>query len=103
MQQRAKAVGFEYPDLDGAVADLDDEIRELKEDFSGHELGDVLFAAVNVARKPSREGASAHTPLVKKTATAYATTSTARPSAISSRASGEGDEGVGAGAGHDGG
>jgi MazG family protein len=51
VQQRAKAVGFEYPDLAGAVADLDDEIRELKEDFSGHELGDVLFAAVNVARK----------------------------------------------------
>jgi MazG family protein len=51
VQQRAKAVGFEYPDLAGAVADLDDEIRELKEDFSGAELGDVLFAAVNVARK----------------------------------------------------
>jgi MazG family protein len=51
VQQRAKAVGFEYPDLDGAVADLDDEIRELKEDFSAHELGDVLFAAVNVSRK----------------------------------------------------
>jgi MazG family protein len=51
VQQRAKAVGFEYPDLAGAVADLDDEVRELKEDFSGEELGDVLFAAVNVARK----------------------------------------------------
>ena len=51
VQQRAKAVGFEYPDLEGAVADLDDEIRELKDDYSGHELGDVLFAAVNVARK----------------------------------------------------
>jgi uncharacterized protein YabN with tetrapyrrole methylase and pyrophosphatase domain len=33
------------------VADLDDEIRELKEDFAPDELGDVLFAAVNVARK----------------------------------------------------
>jgi MazG family protein len=51
VQQRAKAVGFEYPDLAGAVADLDDEIRELKEDFAANELGDVLFAAVNVARK----------------------------------------------------
>jgi MazG family protein len=51
VQVRARAVGFEYPDLAGAVADLDDEIRELKEDFSAHELGDVLFAAVNVARK----------------------------------------------------
>jgi XTP/dITP diphosphohydrolase/tetrapyrrole methylase family protein/MazG family protein/ATP diphosphatase len=51
VQQRAKSVGFEYPDLAGAVADLDDEVRELKEDYSGDELGDVLFAAVNVARK----------------------------------------------------
>ncbi|HST15953.1 MAG TPA: nucleoside triphosphate pyrophosphohydrolase, partial [Gaiellaceae bacterium] len=51
VQVRARAVGFEYPDLAGAVADLDDEIRELKEDYSANELGDVLFAAVNVARK----------------------------------------------------
>jgi MazG family protein len=51
VQQRAKAVGFEYPDLAGAVADLDDELRELKEDWSAEELGDVLFATVNVARK----------------------------------------------------
>ena len=55
-QQRAKAVGFEYPDVDGALADLDDELRELKDELGsserrGEELGDVLFAAVNVARK----------------------------------------------------
>jgi MazG family protein len=56
LQQRAKAVGFEYPDLDGALADLDDELRELKDDLGSperraEELGDVLFATVNVARK----------------------------------------------------
>jgi XTP/dITP diphosphohydrolase/tetrapyrrole methylase family protein/MazG family protein/ATP diphosphatase len=51
VQQRAKDVGFEYPDVAGAIADLDDEIRELKEDLAPNELGDVLFAAVNVARK----------------------------------------------------
>ena len=51
IQQRAKSVGFEYPDVDGALADLDDELRELKEDMDPSELGDVLFAAVNVARK----------------------------------------------------
>jgi MazG family protein len=51
VQQRAKSVGFEYPDLGGAVADLDSEIAELKDGFDAHELGDVLFAAVNVARK----------------------------------------------------
>jgi MazG family protein len=56
VQQRAKAVGFEYPDVGGALADLDDELRELKADLDSperraEELGDVLFAAVNVARK----------------------------------------------------
>jgi XTP/dITP diphosphohydrolase/tetrapyrrole methylase family protein/MazG family protein/ATP diphosphatase len=56
VQQRAKSVGFEYPDVAGAVADLDDELRELKDDLDSperraEEFGDVLFAAVNVARK----------------------------------------------------
>jgi uncharacterized protein YabN with tetrapyrrole methylase and pyrophosphatase domain len=56
VQLRAKAVGFEYPDVDGALADLDAELRELRDDLSSpkrraEELGDVLFAAVNVARK----------------------------------------------------
>jgi MazG family protein len=56
VQQRAKAVGFEYPDVAGALDDLDDELRELKADLASperraDELGDVLFAAVNVARK----------------------------------------------------
>jgi nucleoside triphosphate diphosphatase len=56
VQQRAKAVGFEYADVEGALADLDDELRELRSDLPSRErraeeLGDVLFAAVNVARK----------------------------------------------------
>jgi MazG family protein len=56
IQQRAKAVGFEYPDAASALADLDDEVLELKADLElpdrrAEELGDVLFAAVNVARK----------------------------------------------------
>jgi nucleoside triphosphate diphosphatase len=51
VQQRAKAVGFEYPDVEGALADLEDEVDELKADLDPSELGDVLFAAVNVARK----------------------------------------------------
>jgi XTP/dITP diphosphohydrolase/tetrapyrrole methylase family protein/MazG family protein/ATP diphosphatase len=56
VQQRAKAVGFEYPDIEGALVDLHDELRELQEDLGSEErraeeLGDVLFAAVNVARK----------------------------------------------------
>jgi MazG family protein len=67
VQRRARAVGFEYPDIEGALADLDDELRELKEAIAEaggepepetepdphvlEELGDVLFAAVNVARR----------------------------------------------------
>jgi MazG family protein len=67
VQRRARAVGFEYADVGGAVADLDDELRELKEAIAEaggepapetepdphvfEELGDVLFASVNVARR----------------------------------------------------
>jgi XTP/dITP diphosphohydrolase/tetrapyrrole methylase family protein/MazG family protein/ATP diphosphatase len=57
-QRRAAAVGFEYPEVAGALADLDDELAELKDAVSGEpaarggdELGDLLFAAVNVARR----------------------------------------------------
>ena len=66
VQRRAAAVGFEYPDTVGALADLDDEVRELKEALEEagelapeteppahvfEEMGDVFFAAVNVARR----------------------------------------------------
>ena len=51
VQRRVASVGFEYPDVDGALDDLADELRELKEDYSASELGAVLFAAVNVSRR----------------------------------------------------
>jgi len=56
VQRRAAAVGFEYADTAGALADLEDELGELKRDLEdeqrrAEELGDVLFAAVNVARR----------------------------------------------------
>ena len=66
LQRRAAAVEFEYPDTAGALADLDDELRELREALAEagehapehepdprvfEEMGDVLFAAVNVARR----------------------------------------------------
>src|SRR5947199_314583 len=66
LQQRAAAIEFEYPDTAGALADLEDELRELKEALEAagepapeaepdphvfEEVGDVLFAAVNVARR----------------------------------------------------
>jgi MazG family protein len=50
VQRRAAAVGFEYPHLDGAFRDLDDEVEELRAEPTAEELGDVLFAGVNVAR-----------------------------------------------------
>jgi MazG family protein len=50
VQRRAATLGFEYPDLAGAFGDLEDEVAELRADASHDELGDVLFAAVNVAR-----------------------------------------------------
>jgi MazG family protein len=63
-QRRAAAVGFEYPDVAGAVGDLEDELRELKAELGDDpapetppdprqaaELGDLLFATVNVARR----------------------------------------------------
>jgi MazG family protein len=66
VQRRAAAVGFEYPDAAGVFADLEDELEELREAVRAtpealpetepdprhvDELGDVLFAAVNVARR----------------------------------------------------
>ena len=66
LQRRAAAIDFEYPDVAGAMADLDDELRELREAIADvgepspeaepdphvfEELGDVLFAAVNVSRR----------------------------------------------------
>src|SRR5262245_49385107 len=35
VQRRAAAVGFEYPDLAGALADLEDELGELKAELDG--------------------------------------------------------------------
>ena len=56
VQKRAVAIGFEYPDLAGALADFDSELAELRAELAGDErvaaeLGDLLFAAVNVARR----------------------------------------------------
>jgi len=58
VQRRAASVGFEYPDVDGALADLRDELVELEAELvagsearRAAELGDLLFACVNVARR----------------------------------------------------
>ncbi len=49
-QERAAAVGFDWPDLEGPLAKLEEEVAETRRHPAG-EIGDVLFAAVNVARK----------------------------------------------------
>lgn len=57
VQHRAAKAGFDYPDLQWAMNDLVSEVEELKEAIAekdqahiDEELGDLLFAAVNVAR-----------------------------------------------------
>lgn len=50
-QRRADAVGFDFQTVDEALVKLDEEVGELRADPSMHELGDVLFACVAVARR----------------------------------------------------
>ncbi len=56
--EKAGAVGFDWPDADGPRAKVDEELREFDEARAGgdrpamqSELGDLLFATVNLARK----------------------------------------------------
>ncbi len=56
--QKAAGAGFDWPDVGGALEKLREEVDELAEACAGddadavaEELGDVLFSAVNVARK----------------------------------------------------
>jgi MazG family protein len=66
VQRRAVAVGFEYPDVAGALEDLRSELAEVEAELAraeepapeaapdervAEELGDLLFATVNVARR----------------------------------------------------
>lgn len=56
--KRAALVGFEWPDVAGALDKLDEELGELRAELAGsageaeiqNELGDVLFCVVNVCR-----------------------------------------------------
>jgi len=64
VQRRAATAGFDYPAAADALTDLDDELAELRDELGREpapetepdprheaELGDVLFACVNVARR----------------------------------------------------
>ena len=58
LQERAAGVGFDWPDASGPLAKVKEEVEELevemergsKEELEA-ELGDLLFAVVNLARK----------------------------------------------------
>lgn len=55
LQKKAAKVGFDWPDVNGALDKLQEELGELKDAIAAgkgitDELGDVLFSAVNVGR-----------------------------------------------------
>jgi MazG family protein len=58
LQRRVASTGFDFPGVEGPLGALQDEVAELElavtredRDQRFHELGDVLFAAVNLSRK----------------------------------------------------
>jgi len=60
--QKAANAGFDWPDLDGPAHKVEEEWAELRDALAAgdraaaeHELGDLLFAVVNVARKTGIE------------------------------------------------
>lgn len=66
VQEKAGAVGFDWPEVSGALAKVREEIGEIERELGGdttpelaREVGDVLFAVVNLARHlkvdPERE------------------------------------------------
>ena len=55
LQSKAASAGFEWPDVQGALDKLEEEVAELRRAVEEggdvpEELGDVLFAAVKVGR-----------------------------------------------------
>jgi len=59
LQERAAGVGFDWPDSHGPLAKVHEEVAELEAEVAGdgddgrirEEVGDLLFAVVNLARK----------------------------------------------------
>jgi MazG family protein len=56
--KRAARVGFEWPDVTGALSKIEEELTEVREEIAAkgsverleHEVGDLLFACTNLAR-----------------------------------------------------
>ncbi|HEU5041013.1 MAG TPA: nucleoside triphosphate pyrophosphohydrolase [Gemmatimonadales bacterium] len=83
LQERAAAVGFDWPDTNGPIAKVREELEEVEAELAGHppgaraedgdpntpapaapealgdEIGDLLFAVVNLARKAGVQPATA--------------------------------------------
>jgi MazG family protein len=62
LQDRAAGVGFDWPDVDGPIQKVEEELHEVRgelarpvddaqHDALENELGDLLFAVVNLCRK----------------------------------------------------
>jgi ATP diphosphatase len=55
LQRRAARTGFDWPDASGPRAKIDEELEELERETEHQgmleEMGDLLFAVVNLARK----------------------------------------------------
>ena len=58
LQKKAAAVGFDWPEISGVIAKIQEELQEVSEEITGNadklrlqdELGDLLFACCNLAR-----------------------------------------------------
>ncbi|MBA2752399.1 MAG: nucleoside triphosphate pyrophosphohydrolase [Actinobacteria bacterium] len=50
VQRRAAGEGFDWDSVEGPYGKVSEELAEVRADPSGEELGDLLFAVVNVAR-----------------------------------------------------
>lgn len=63
IQERAARVGFDWPEVEGVIAKIAEEVAELREAKTAEkrekELGDLLFAVVNLARWLSVDAESA--------------------------------------------
>src|SRR5687767_10552526 len=65
LQERAASIGFDWPDAEGPIAKVREELAEVERELEAHgpgahgvandaligEIGDLLFAVVNLARK----------------------------------------------------
>ena len=57
LQKKASKVGFDWPDVEGVVDKIHEELQEVKDELQQrdperlqHEIGDLLFAVTNLAR-----------------------------------------------------